>query len=82
METVIASVITGLVAIIVCVISNHSQNEKSRALIEYQIGELSKRVEAHNNLIERMYKVEKTTAIQVEQIKVINHRLSDIEAKI
>lgn len=79
METVIGSLISAVVAIVVCIISNHSQNEKSRALIEYKLDELTKRVEEHNNLVTRMYEVEKKTEVQIEQIKVINHRLEDLE---
>ena len=42
-----------------------------------------KRVEAkqdkHNNMIERTYALEKEQGIQAEQIKVINHRIQDLE---
>ena len=58
METVIAAAITGAVTLIVCLITNHAQQEKSRALTEYQLRELSQRVEKHNNLVERTYLLE------------------------
>ena len=58
METVIAAAITGAVTLIVCLITNHAQQEKTRALMEYQLRELSQRVEKHNNLVERTYLLE------------------------
>lgn len=58
METIIAAAITGAVAIIVCTINNHAQNDKTRALIEFQLSELTKRVDKHNSVIERTYKLE------------------------
>lgn len=50
------------------------------ALIEYKIEQLTQRVEKHNNLIERTYKLEEAAHIHDEQIKVANHRISDLEA--
>ena len=34
------------------------QHNKSIALIEYRLGELEEKVAKHNNLVERIYKVE------------------------
>lgn len=48
-------------------------------LMTYRINELEKKVEKHNNIIERVYKLEKADAVEEEEIKVINHRLSDLE---
>lgn len=58
METVIAAVISGAVTLVVCLINNHAQNEKTRALLEYKLDELTKRVDKHNSVIERTYKLE------------------------
>lgn len=52
---------------------------KSSALIAYRLEELEQKVQAHNNLVERMYKVEERTEIQEEKIKVANHRIDDLE---
>lgn len=41
-------------------------------LMAYRIEQLEKKVERHNNFAERMPVIE-------EQIKVINHRLEDLE---
>lgn len=51
----------------------------SRKLFEYKIEELAKKVEKHNNIIERTYKLEEHEALQDEKIKVANHRIEDLE---
>jgi len=75
------SLITGFVAIIVCVINNKIQHDRTMTIIEYKINILSDRVDKHNNLIERMYELEKHNEIQYEMIKVANHRIDDLENK-
>lgn len=79
METIISSFITGVVAIVTCVVSQIINNSKTRALIEYRLLELEKKQDKHNQVIERTYKLEESTALQEEKIKVINHRLADLE---
>lgn len=81
METIISSAISAAVTLIVCLISNHSQNEKTRALMEYKLDELTKRVDKHNNVVERTYSLERKMKVQEEQIKVANHRIEDLERK-
>ena len=77
MEVIISSTISAAVTLIV--ISNHSQNEKTRALMEYKLEELTKRVDKHNNTIERTYNLEQRMAVSEEQIRVANHRIADLE---
>ena len=40
METIISACISAAVTLVVCLISNHSQQEKTRALMEYKLEEL------------------------------------------
>ena len=80
-ETIIAALIAAGASLVVSLITSHAQNEKNRALIEYKLDELTKRVEKHNNVIERTYKLEEQTTLQAEQIKVANHHIDDLEAK-
>ena len=81
METMIAALISAASAVLVCVISNRSQQNKTRALLEYKLDELSKRVDKHNQVIERVYRLEQHKAVTDEQIKVANHRISDLEVQ-
>lgn len=48
-------------------------------LIRKDITTLSDRVEKHNSVIERVFKLEQDSAVQTEQIKVANHRIEDLE---
>lgn len=50
-------------------------------LTNYRVEQLEKKVEKHNNVIERVYKLEQHNAVQDEEIKVANHRISDLEKK-
>lgn len=81
METIISACISAGVTLIVCLITNHGQQEKTRALMEYKLDELSKRVDKHNNTVERTYHLEEKMSVVEEQIKVANHRISDLEKK-
>ena len=82
----IEAIITGAVAIIVCMINNAYQRKASDrqhnttiALIEYKLDQLTKKVELHNNAVERLYKVEKKIEVYDEKFRVANHRLDDLE---
>lgn len=58
-----------------------SQLQTQITLIDSKLDTLSERVEKHNNVIERTYKLEQATAVMEEQIKVANHRINDLEDK-
>ena len=79
METIFASLVSASVTLIVCIVNNRSQNDKTRALMEYKLDELTERVNKHNSLIERTYHLEEEVALHEEKIKVVNHILEDLE---
>ena len=45
MGTILAAVISGAVTLVVCMINNHAQAEKTRALLDYRLSELEKKVD-------------------------------------
>ena len=67
-ETIITALITGGLTLLGVLASN----SKSQAVTETKLEELTREVRAHNNFAQRMPVVE-------EQIKVINHRIEDLE---
>mgnify|MGYP003293980727 CR=1 FL=1 len=67
-EAIITAIIGGAVTLIGVLIAN----SKSQAVTETKLEELTREVREHNNFARRMPVVE-------EQIKVINHRLEDLE---
>ena len=49
-------------------------------LTNYRLERLEKQVEKHNQVIDRVYKLEQADAVEEEEIRVINHRIRDLEA--
>lgn len=65
---VIVSLVTLIGTISTVIISNIAQS----SLIKYRLSELEKKVNAHNNLVDRMYRVE-------SEIEVIKNDISDVK---
>lgn len=53
----------------------------SNRLTTYRIEQLEIKVNKHNNVIERVYKIEQHDAVIDEKIKVANNRIDDLENK-
>lgn len=51
----------------------------SSKLVNFRIEQLEKKVDKHNHVIERVYKLEQQDAVHGEEIKVANHRIEDLE---
>ncbi len=78
-EGIIVAVISGVLTLIGVIISNVAAGRKTQARIETsqavtdtKIEELTREVREHNNFAKRVPVIE-------EQIKVINHRVGDLE---
>lgn len=69
------AIITSLCTLLGVVITVRNGNSKTL----YRIEQLEQKVNKHNNLIDRMYKVEDRLNVDDEKIKVANNRLKDIE---
>lgn len=67
-EAIITALITGGLTLVGVLISNG----KAQAITETRLDELTREVREHNNFARRVPVVE-------EQIKVVNHRLADLE---
>lgn len=81
METIVSALIAGGLALIGTVFTVNSGQKKTeqklqtaQAVTDCKIDELTREVREHNNFAKRMPVVE-------EQIKVINHRVADLEEK-
>ena len=51
----------------------------SARLTNYRIEQLEEKVNKHNNLIDRVYRLEENAKLEYERIKVANHRIDDLE---
>lgn len=67
-ESIITALITGGLTLIGVLIANG----KSQAVTETKLEELTREVREHNHFAQRMPVIE-------EQIKVVNHRIGDLE---
>lgn len=68
MEAIIVALVSGWITLVGVLIAN----SKTQAVMDTKLEELTREVREHNNFAKRMPVVE-------EQIKVINHRISDLE---
>lgn len=68
MEAIIVAFVSGGITLVGVLIAN----SKTQAVMDTKLEELTREVREHNNFAKRMPVVE-------EQIKVINHRISDLE---
>lgn len=77
-------------AILVCLINNYFTDRRReakadtdfevlKATITAEIQNLTKEVEKHNRVVERVYDLETKANVFEEKIKVANHRIDDIE---
>lgn len=70
-EAIIVALITGGITLVGTVISNMLNHSKTI----YRIDQLERKVEKHNNLVERMYICE-------GEIKVLENDVSDLKGKV
>ena len=71
-ELIIVAIITGSLSLAGTLAGSYFAQRKSTALIAYRLEQLEKEVHEHNNFARRM-------PVMEEQIKVINHRITDLE---
>lgn len=76
-DSVIVAVITGGLSLLGVYIANR----KSAALMEYRIEQLEKKVDVHNSVIDRTYRLEERTELQEAELKRQNERLKILEAR-
>lgn len=80
---ILENVIVAVLALAGTLAGTYFANRKSAALIAYRLEQLEKRVQAHNNLVERMYRLEEAfkthEELASERLKAANHRIEDLE---
>lgn len=70
----ITEIIIGMLALVGTLGGSYMSHRKSISIIAYRLEQLEKKVDRHNKFAERMPVVE-------EQMKVVNHRLEDLERR-
>lgn len=72
-------IIVGALALAGTLGGAYMANRKSAALLAYRMERLEDKVNKHNQVIERTFRLEEHEAVVDEKIKVINHRIEDLE---
>ena len=87
-SAIIVSMVTGGFSLAGIIITNILSNRKiehqlemSMAVTNTKLEDLTKQVEKHNNVVERVFKLEETDKLLDEKISVANHRILDLEQK-
>lgn len=70
MESIIAATVTGVPTLLDVLASN----SRSRAVMETKIDELTRRVEMHNRMIERTYRLEQDMAVVKRDIEALSEK--------
>ena len=73
------TVLVAILSLVGTLAGAYIANRKSIALIVYRLEQLETKVNKHNQVIERTYKLEEHEAVMQEQIRVANHRIQDLE---
>ena len=74
-----SEIVVALLSMLGTAIGSVSGVMAANKLTNYRIEQLEKKVDKHNTVIERTFKLEENQAVMQEQIKVANHRIDDLE---
>lgn len=72
-------IVVGILSLFGTLIGSLSGILTANKLTNYRIEQLEKKVEKHNNVLERVYDLEKNEAVIQEEIDIANHRIKDLE---
>lgn len=74
-----STVISAILALVGTLAGTFGGIVTTSKLTNYRIEQLERKVDKHNKIIERTYKLEERAAVIDEEIKVANHRIDDLE---
>lgn len=72
-------VVVGLLSLVGTILGTVGGIIAANKLTTYRIEQLEKKVDKHNNLIERTYEIEQDIAVMQNDIRAANHRIDDLE---
>ncbi len=76
------AVIVAILSLLGTLVGSYLANRKSAALIAYRLEQLEEKVNKHNQVVERTFRLEDNDKLLEEKIKVANHRIEDLEKKV
>jgi hypothetical protein len=78
-DVIIVAIITGVLSLAGTLAGSYFSQRKTTALVVYRLEQLEKKVDKHNQVIERTFQLEKRCDLFDEKIKVANNRIKDLE---
>ena len=75
------TVVVSMISLIGTLLGTFGGIMTSNRLTGYRIEQLEKKVEKHNNVVERVFRLEDNDRLLDEKISVANHRIADLEEK-
>ncbi len=76
-ETILVALVTGGLALL----GTYLSNRKSSILIAYRLEQLEEKVNKHNQVIERTYRLEERTELQEEKLRAADRRIGALERR-
>lgn len=74
-EIIVVAIITGLCAAVPAIIATIVSNNKSNAVMNYKIDTLTRQVEKHNSVVERVFRLEeKEAALEKKVANIEKHK--------
>ena len=77
-DTIISSLISGGIALLVCIITNQATVKKAMTIVEVKLDALSKTVEKHNSVVERTFRLEERTNDQEKRLDALARELHEL----
>lgn len=74
-------IIIAILSLVGTLAGSYFSNRAGQKLIAYRIEKLEEKVDKHNAVIERTYKLEEETSVLYEKIKVANNRIKNLEER-
>lgn len=74
-------IIIAILSLVGTLAGSYFSNRAGQKLIAYRIEQLERKVDAHNRVIERTYKLEEEYSVLDEKIKVANNRIKNLEER-
>lgn len=77
---VLSNIIVALIAFGGTVVGTFGGIIASSKLVNYRLQQLEDKVDKHNELVERTFRLEETCSLLDEKIKVVNHRINELRS--
>lgn len=74
-------IIIAILSLVGTLAGSYFSNRAGQKLIAYRLEQLERKVDAHNRVIERTYKLEEEYSVLDEKIKVANNRIKNLEER-